>query len=71
MSNDELKDLVLELHCDEANDNKPTDHVDQISSQEMSQHHIAHEEQKRQSQLNLELIKSCLGPLSQIFDLER
>ena len=62
--------MVLEFLCDEANDNKPTDHVYQIGRQEMSEHNITHEENKRQSKLDLELIETCLGPLSQIFDLE-
>lgn len=70
LADDELRDLVVELLRDDHKKHDPADHVNQIGDHEVLQHHVPHEEDQAQSQLDLQLVEASSSPLTDVLGLE-
>ena len=71
LADDKLRNLEVEFLCDDHQESDPTDHVNDVSDDEVTQHHVSHEENERKGQLNLQLVETGSSPLPDVLGLER
>jgi hypothetical protein len=70
LPDDKLNDLVIKRVSIDSKHNDPADKVNGVGYNEVPQHHVSHEEDQGQRQLDLQLVEPSTGPGSQVLELE-